>query len=115
HQGRSCGNRPPRIAFPELPQRPPLPTRVDPDRWVQVIDGQKFVRKINQNGSITLDKVYYYIKRELAGQSIIAEIDGAKKQLVIYQQQLQVLKRLPLKGLFNRELSLEEFQGELEK
>jgi transposase InsO family protein len=35
HQGLACGNRPPAVAHPQLPLRPPLPTQVDPDRWVE--------------------------------------------------------------------------------
>ncbi len=31
NQERSCGNRPPRVAFPVLPARPPVPLVVDPD------------------------------------------------------------------------------------
>jgi hypothetical protein len=34
HQGRSCHHRPPALAFPQLPLRPPLPARLDPDRWL---------------------------------------------------------------------------------
>jgi transposase InsO family protein len=34
HQGLSCGNRPPRTAFPHLPTLPPLPLSVDPDSWM---------------------------------------------------------------------------------
>ncbi len=34
HQGRSCQNQPPRVAFPTLPVLPPLPEKVDPDRWL---------------------------------------------------------------------------------
>ncbi len=34
HQGRGLGNRPPRVAFPTLPPRSPLPEVVDPDRWL---------------------------------------------------------------------------------
>ncbi len=36
HQGRSCGHRPPAVAHPQLPVRPRLPARVDPDRWLAV-------------------------------------------------------------------------------
>jgi hypothetical protein len=39
HQGRSCGNRPPRVAFPTLPELPAVPDLVDPDRWRRVNDG----------------------------------------------------------------------------
>jgi transposase InsO family protein len=39
NQARSCGNRPPRAAFPDLPARPAPPTTVDPDAWLRVVDG----------------------------------------------------------------------------
>jgi len=44
HQGRACRNVPPRVAFPTLPSLPELPQTVDPDAWLQTIDGQIFVR-----------------------------------------------------------------------
>jgi hypothetical protein len=34
HQGLSCANLPPRVACPRLPTLPPVPTRVDADRWL---------------------------------------------------------------------------------
>src|SRR5258708_16308157 len=34
HQGRACGNQPPRQAFPTLPTLPPLPDMVQADRWL---------------------------------------------------------------------------------
>ncbi|HET8851380.1 MAG TPA: integrase core domain-containing protein [Ktedonobacteraceae bacterium] len=34
HQGRACGNLPPRQAFPTLPTLPPLPRTVQADRWL---------------------------------------------------------------------------------
>lgn len=34
NQAITCNNQPPRIAFPDLPHRPPLPTRLDPDAWL---------------------------------------------------------------------------------
>jgi transposase InsO family protein len=39
HQGLSCGNRPPRTAFPTLPTLPALPSTVDPDSWLSSLDG----------------------------------------------------------------------------
>jgi len=54
-QGRGLGNRPPLVAFPTLPTRPPLPERVDPDRWLASIHGQAFVRTVQSNGSVVVD------------------------------------------------------------
>ena len=50
HQGRACGNVPPRIAFPSLPTLPALPERVDPDRWLASFDHQLFLRRVGRDG-----------------------------------------------------------------
>ena len=34
NQAKSCGNRPPRLAFPDLPALPAVPEKIDPDRWL---------------------------------------------------------------------------------
>lgn len=60
HQGVSCGNQPPRTAFPDLQARPAVPALVDPDRWIEALDGKRFVRKVQQNTSVTLDTERYY-------------------------------------------------------
>jgi hypothetical protein len=39
HQGLSCGNRPPCIAFPTPVSLLPLPGQVDPDGWLAPLDG----------------------------------------------------------------------------
>src|SRR4051794_32044247 len=44
NQALSCGNRPPRVAFPALPARPSVPLLVDPDTWLETIDGRGYVR-----------------------------------------------------------------------
>jgi hypothetical protein len=42
HQGLSYGNQPPRVAFPQLSILPPLPTIVDPDKWIDAISGRYY-------------------------------------------------------------------------
>ena len=49
------GNRPPRVAFPTLPELPTVPDLVDPDRWLQVRDGLHLVRKVRRDGSVRVD------------------------------------------------------------
>jgi hypothetical protein len=44
NQARSCGNQPPRVACPTFPPLPAVPERIDPDRWLERINGQAFVR-----------------------------------------------------------------------
>jgi hypothetical protein len=70
HQGRSCGNYPPRVAHPILPHLPALPTLVDPDAWLNAIDGRTSARRIKANGCVSVDGTGYYIKQALAGQMI---------------------------------------------
>jgi len=63
HQGRTCQNQPPRVAFPSLPPLPPVPHTVNPDRWLQSIHGQAFARRIGSDGCVEVDQEPYYIKQ----------------------------------------------------
>jgi transposase InsO family protein len=108
NQARSCGNQPPRVAFPDLPSLPKMPGLVDPDAWLAHVDGLHFMRKIRANGSIRLDDVSYYIKQALAGQYVDISIDASAQELIIWHQH-QPLKRLALKGLSKRLVPFEQF------
>lgn len=57
HQGVSCDNQPPRVACPVLPARPSVPALVDPDRWIDALDGQHFVRKVQRDTSVRIDTI----------------------------------------------------------
>src|SRR5947208_8580320 len=59
HQGLACGNRPPRTALPILPTLPPLPSTIDPDSWLQSLDGVHLERKIDPNGMLSIDLKRY--------------------------------------------------------
>jgi len=114
HQGLSCGNRPPRVAFPELPALPSLPLMVDPDRWLKEVDGEHFVRKVRSDGGLSVDKYDYYVGNEFAGQYVVVVVDAAKRELVI-EQQNKVLKRLTLKGLYQRIMDLKEYRATIKE
>jgi hypothetical protein len=108
HQGLSCGNQPPRVAFPTLPTLPPVPDVVDPDRWLQVSDGLHVVRLVRSNGSVRVDLKSYYVGRALAGQHVALHLSAAKGAwLVVWGQ--QVIKTVPLKGLGAGALRFEAF------
>jgi transposase InsO family protein len=108
HQGLSCGNRPPRVAFPTLPQLPAVPDVVDPDRWLQISDGLHLVRLVRSNGTVRVDLKSYYVGRALAGQHVALHLSAAKRAwLVVWGQ--QVIKTLPLKGLCGQALRFEAF------
>ena len=98
NQARSCGNRPPRVAFPELPPSPPLPMLVDPDAWLELIDGRRYVRQVRSDGTVTVEHTRYYIGRRLAGQRVALAIVAAERALVVYHGDTMV-RQLPLCGL----------------
>ena len=54
NQARSCGNRPPRVAFPDLPPSPPLPMLADPDAWLRLVDGRRYVRRVQADGKVKI-------------------------------------------------------------
>lgn len=84
HQGITCGNQPPRVAFPNLPARPGPPMVVDPDRWVTTLDGVAYARRVTQRGAILLDGWSYYVGTAYAGQDVTAQIDATERQIVVY-------------------------------
>jgi hypothetical protein len=81
-----------------LPALPALPERVDPDRWLRLLHGRRFVRKVRRDGSILVAEAIYYVKQALAGQQVTVEVDAEAKALVIRHRH-EVLKRPPIKGL----------------
>ena len=74
HQGLSCGNQPPAVAFPELPALPQLPDVVDPDAWVSHIVGRYYRRRITSNGSLQIGRHQYYIGTAYVGQQVAVTV-----------------------------------------
>lgn len=112
HQGVSCGNQPPRRAFPDLPARPSVPAMVDPDRWIEVLDGQRFVRKVQASGEVVLDSQRYYVSQALVGQRVTLIVQAAQRVLVIEQGAKEV-KRVPIKGTGYPRCRFEQFVEQL--
>jgi hypothetical protein len=108
HQGLSCGNRPPRTAFPRLPTLPPLPDLINPDRWLEESSGLLVLRTVSRNGMVSIDLKDYYIGRAFAGQRVALHL-SAKDHCWIVIQGSQRLKTLPLKGLFGVALPFEAY------
>ncbi len=108
HQGLSCGNRPPRVAFPTLPELPSVPDVVDPDRWLRVNDGLHLVRLVRRDGTVRVDLKSYYVGRGLAGQHVALHLSAAKRALLVVDGH-QLIKTLPLKGLSGQAVRFEAF------
>jgi Integrase core domain len=106
HQWRSIGNRPPRVAFPTLPALPAVPDLVDPDCWLRVNDGLHLVRLVRRDGTVRVDLKSYYVGRSLAGQHVALHSSAAKRALLVVHGH-QVIKTLPLKGLWGKALRFE--------
>jgi transposase InsO family protein len=108
HQGRACGNVPPRVAYPTLPMLPPVPAQVDPDRWLQSLHGRALVRMVRSNGTVSVDDVRYYVRQDLAGQVISLIVDASDKEFDLLLGATHI-KRLPIKGLSGQALPFEQY------
>lgn len=108
HQGLSCGNRPPLVAFPHLPTLPALPTTVDADGWLSQLDGLHLERKVDRHGMVSIDLKRYYVSAHLRGQRVVLHLDGAGRSIQVLHDH-QVIKVLPLGGLVGHRLSFEQF------
>jgi hypothetical protein len=108
NQALSCGNRPPRVAFPVLPARSPVPFVVDPDAWLHAIDGRAYVRRVQTSGDVTLGEASYYAGRDLAGREVAFLVDAqAREFVVVYAGEER--RRVPIKGLVQRPLPFDAF------
>jgi hypothetical protein len=112
NQAITCGNQPPAVAFTNVPARPPLPASIDPDRWVDVLDGQRYVRKVRASGTVSIDRVNYYINQAWEGKYVTLRVDAPSRSLVVEYRE-QPVKRLPIKGLIGEHLPLERFIEQL--
>jgi hypothetical protein len=112
NQALSCGNRPPRVAFPELPILPPLPEEVDPDRWVAHLDGQALARRVLPNGTVEVDRRSYYIKQTLAGQQVVLVVNAPERvfEVLLGRERLKVL---PIKGVVGQLLPFDEYAARM--
>src|SRR5919204_4951256 len=108
NQARSCGNRPPRVAFPDLPPSPPLPMLVDPDAWLSLIDRRRYVRQVQANGTVHVEHTRYYVGRHLAGQRVALAVMAAERSLIVYQGDTPI-KQLPLCGLHREVLVFDRY------
>jgi len=108
NQALSCGNQPPRSAFPTLPALRPLPQIVDPDSWVDALHGWHVERKVDAHGMVKIDLKRYYISSKLAGQRLTLQLDATTHCLHVFQG-TQRLKSVPIKGLVGHLLTFEQF------
>ncbi len=97
HQGRSCNNIPPRVAFPTLPPCPQSQRRSTRIAGSRRIDGQAFARSVRADGSVTIDDVRYYVSHQLAGQRINLVVHAPDNVFDLLHGATRI-KRMPIKG-----------------
>jgi len=108
HQGRSCNNRPPYVAFPRLPPLPHLPETIDPDGWLRAFHQHVLDRRVTSNGSIQAGKDRYYISRKLQGQRVVIRINADEKHLHVFHRR-QLFKTMPIKSLYHGEMDFADY------
>jgi transposase InsO family protein len=108
HQGRACGNVPPRTAFPTLPTLPALPERIDPDAWLASLDQKMYLRRVGRDGCVNVDLTTYYIGPQMAGRAILLQVVAENRQFAVWYQD-QIVKLLPVKGLVGQQMALDDY------
>ena len=87
---------------------PPLPEQVDPDHWLQKIQGKFYKRRIQANGSVQIGRQYYYIRKSLRGQQVLLQMDATVRQFKVLLDG-QDIKRVDVKGLYNGVMDLDAY------
>jgi len=108
HQGRACGNVPPRVAFPTLPTLPALPERVDPDAWLASLDQKMYLRHVGRDGCVDVDLATYYVGPQMAGHTVLLQVWAESRQFAVWSQD-QIVRLLPIKGLVGQEMALDDY------
>jgi hypothetical protein len=112
HQGLSCGNLPPRVAYPTLPSLPTVPALVDADRWLPAYHGHSFVRKVKANGRVVVADTSDYVKAALAKQHVALRVDADLGQVVV-EVDGREMQHLAIKGLGQGTLEIATFVDRL--
>jgi hypothetical protein len=108
HQAPVCGNRPPYVAFPNLPTLPALPHVVDPDRWLLGYHRQLFKRRVSSAGRIQIDKHRYYVRRDFAGHYVVCQLDAHQRVFDVMLDG-KIIKTMPIKGLYDEPLEFADY------
>ena len=86
-----------------------VPDLVDPDRWLQVNDGLHLVRLVRRDGTVPRGSAELRRGPEPGLVHHVAlHLSAAKRALLVVDGH-QVIKTVPLKGLWGKALRFEEF------
>jgi hypothetical protein len=102
------------VAFPDPPARPPVPTEVDPDAWLRLVDGRAYARTVRARGDVVVEHARYHVGQRLAGQRVAVAIAADERVLVVRHRGV-ILKRLPLRGLHAQRRPFEQYLALMEE
>src|SRR3712207_4717903 len=98
HQGLSCHNLPPRVAFPRLPILPTCPMMVNADRWLEAYANHTFTRTVRRDGQVLVANWPYDVQVRLVGQQVALRVDADAGQFVV-EADGRAVQRLAINGL----------------
>jgi hypothetical protein len=81
---------------------------VDPDGWLDQLDGLHLERKVDRHGMISMDLKRYYVSSKLVGRRVVLHLDAQQHCIQVLLEQ-QPITSLPLRGLVGHRLSFEQF------
>lgn len=108
HQSLACGNRPPYVAFPNLPTLPHVPEQVDPDAWLKCFHRRVFRRRVGRNGTIAVGRQDYYVGYAQAGMRVGVLLDAEHKVFRILQGSAVMMEK-EIQGLVGHTLSFQDY------
>jgi hypothetical protein len=86
----------------------PRHLRVDPDAWLVPLDQKVYLRHVGRDGCVDVDLATYYLGPQMAGWSILFQVEAQSRQFAVWHQD-QVVKLLPIKGLVGQEMALDDY------
>jgi hypothetical protein len=111
HQGKSCHNTPPMIAHPPPVFRQPPALFINPNQWLFQINGRRYARKVQANGTVVVANQRYYVGTAYAKQYVALVVEAPTQQFRVCQKEKE-LGCVAIKGLYRGlELSFEDYHA----
>jgi len=81
---------------------------VDPDRWLQAVHQRVYRRWVNSNGTVQVDHHTYRIGTGYSKQLVLLHVD-ARQQVFHVILDGQLVKQLPIRGLYSEPMDLDVY------
>ena len=67
-----------------------------------------YLRHVGRDGCVDVDLTTYYVGPQLAGRSVLLQVQAQSRQFAVWSQD-QIVKLLPIKGLVGQEMALADY------